>query len=224
MTLLGVTAALLVALIGAPCHGIASTLLVVAAAATGGGFAFLEGRRRLVGLRPVVVAVGVVLLMAVAVWPQSSNDVWSYTMYGRMVSAHGVSPYQHVPADFPTDPFDHLVSPIWQHRGSVYGPAFVGYAATLTAVAAIRGSRTGCCSSSVPALAVAAALVLVWRRTRSPAAVAWLGLNPVFGAIIVNSGQIDAVIGLAILVAALLAAQRRGWASGVRPASPRCSR
>ncbi len=65
------------------------------------------------------------------------------------------------------------------------------------------------------ALAVAAALLLVWRRTRSPAAVAWLGLNPVFGAIIVNSGQIDALIGLAILAAALLTAERRGWAAGV---------
>ncbi|HEY6319016.1 MAG TPA: glycosyltransferase 87 family protein [Acidimicrobiia bacterium] len=215
LALLGSTAALLVALIVAPRHGIASTLLVVASAATGSGFALLEGRRQLLGLRPVVLAVGVVLFMAVAFWPQSSNDVWSYTMYGRMVSAHGVSPYQHVPADFPSDPFDHLVSPIWQHRGSVYGPAFVGYAATLTAVAGESRLADRLLFQLGAALAVAAALALVWRRTRSPAAVAWLGLNPVFGAIIVNSGQIDALIGLAILVAALLAAERRGWASGV---------
>ncbi len=215
LALLALTTALLVALTVAPRHGIPSTVLVVAAAAAGGGFAFLEARRPVLGLRPVAVAVGVVLLVAVAIWPQSSNDVWSYTMYGRMVSAHGASPYQHVPADFPTDPFDHLVSPIWQHRGSVYGPAFVGYAATLTAVAGDSRLADRLLFQLGAALAVAAALAVVWRRTRSPAAVAWLGLNPVFGAIIVNSGQIDALIGLAILAAALLAAERRGWAGGV---------
>ena len=214
LALLALTTALLVTLTVAPRHGIASTVLVVAAAAAGGGFAFLEARRPLLGLRPVAAAVGVVLLVAVVIWPQSSNDVWSYTMYGRMVSAHGASPYQHVPADFPTDPFDHLVSPIWQHRGSVYGPAFVGYAATLTAVAGDSRLADRLLFQLGAALAVAAALAVVWRRTRSPAAVAWLGLNPVFGAIIVNSGQIDALIGLAILAAALLAAERRGWAGG----------
>jgi hypothetical protein len=214
LALLALTAALLVAVTVAPRHGILSTVLVVASAAAGGGFAFLEARRPLLGLRPVVVAVGVVMLVAVAIWPQSSNDLWSYTMYGRMVSAHGSSPYRHVPADFPTDPYDHLVSPIWQHRGSVYGPAFVGYAATLTAVAGTSRLADRLLFQLGAALAVAAALAVVWRRTRSPAAVAWLGLNPVFGAIIVNSGQIDALIGLAILVAAILAAQRRGWASG----------
>ena len=215
LALLALTTALLVAVTVAPRHGILSTVLVVASAGAGGAFAFVEARRPLLGLRPVVVAVGVVMLAAVAFWPQSSNDVWSYTMYGRMVSAHDASPYQHVPADYPTDPFDHLVSPIWQHRGSVYGPAFVGYAATLTAVAGTSRLADRLLFQLGAALAVTAALALVWRRTRSPAAVAWLGLNPVFGAIIVNSGQIDALIGLAILAAALLAAQRRGWASGV---------
>ena len=112
VALLAATAGLLVALTVAPRHSIASTLLVVACAATGGGFAFVEARRPVVGLRPVVASVGVVLVAAVAIWPQSSNDVWSYTMYGRMVSVHAASPYQHVPADFPTDPFEHLVSPI----------------------------------------------------------------------------------------------------------------
>ena len=206
---------LLTVVVVAPRHGIASTVLVLASAATGSTFAWLETRHAHVGLRPVAVAIGVVLLLAIAIWPQSSNDVWSYTMYGRMVSVHGASPYDHVPADFPADPFDHLVSPIWQRRGSVYGPAFVGYAATLTALAGDSRLADRLVFQLAAALAVAAALLLVWRRTRSPAAVAWLGLNPVFGAIIVNSGQIDALIGLAILAAALLTAQRRGVAGGV---------
>jgi len=64
-------------------------------------------------------------------------------------------------------------------------------------------------------LVVAAVLWLVWRRTRSPSALAWLGLHPLFGAVIVNNGQIDAFVGLAILAAVLLAAERRGVAAGL---------
>src|SRR4029077_16534605 len=52
-------------------------------------------------------------------------------------------------------------------------------------------------------------------RTRSPSAVAWLGLNPLFGAGIVNNGQIDAFVGLATLPAVLLAYERRGVLAGV---------
>ena len=215
LALLTLAAALLIAMTVGPRHAIVSVVLVVASAAASGAFALLEARRPRVGVRPVVIAIGVVMLVAVAVGPQSSNDLWSYTMYGRMVSVHGVSPYEHVPADFPSDPFDHLVSPIWQHRGSVYGPAFVGYAAALTAVAGNSELADRLMFQLAAALAVAAALFVVWRRTRSPAALAWLGLHPVFGAIVVNSGQIDALIGLAILVAALLAARRRGVAAGV---------
>ena len=204
----------LIATIAAPRHGIPSTLVVIVATVAGGTFAFLEQRRPSVGIRPVAAAIGLVLLAAVVVYPQSSNDVWSYTMYGRMVSVHDASPYHHVPADFPHDPFDRRVSPIWQHRGSVYGPAFVAYAAGVTFVAGDSVLLDRLLFQLGAALVVMLALWLVWRRTRSPAAVAWLGLQPVFGAIVVNSGQIDAFIGLAILVAAVLASQRRGAAAG----------
>ena len=204
----------LVGAIAAPRHGIPTTLVVIVATVAGGTFAWLEQRRPRMGIRPVAAAVGLVLLAALVIGPQSSNDVWSYTMYGRMVSVHDASPYHHVPADFPHDPFDRRVSPIWQHRGSVYGPAFVAYAASLTFLAGNSVLVDRLLFQLGAALAVVLALLLVWRRTRSPAAVAWLGLHPVFGAIVVNSGQIDAFIGLAILVAAVLAAQRRGAASG----------
>jgi hypothetical protein len=215
LVLLGAAAALLIAVTVAPRHSVASTLLVVAAAASAGGVALLEARRPRLGPRPVVAAIGVVLLVAVSVGPRSSNDVWSYTMYGRMVSVHGASPYEHVPADFRSDPFQHLVSPIWQHRGSVYGPAFVAYAAALTYAAGDSRLVDRLLFQLGAALIVAAALALVWRRTRSPAALAFLGLHPVYGAIIVNSGQIDAFIGLAILVAVVLMAERRAAAAGV---------
>ncbi len=58
-------------------------------------------------------------------------------------------------------------------------------------------------------------LWLIWRRTRSAAALAWLGLHPLLGPVIVNGGHNDIAIGLAVLVAAMLVRRRRGWAAGI---------
>jgi alpha-1,6-mannosyltransferase len=66
------------------------------------------------------------------------------------------------------------------------------------------------------AAAVAAVILLIiWRRTRSPAALIWLGLQPVFGAVAVNGGHNDLVVGLAILAAALAASRRNAVWAGV---------
>jgi alpha-1,6-mannosyltransferase len=195
-------------------HSVLSATTVIVSTVAAATFVFLEQRRPRVGIRPVVAAIGLVLLVAVSLPPRSSNDVWSYTMYGRMVSVHGASPYEHVPADFRSDPFQKRVSPIWQHRGSVYGPAFVGYATAVTFLAGDSVTVDRLLFQLGALLVVAAVLWLVWRRTRSPSALAWLGLHPLFGAVIVNNGQIDAFVGLAILAAVLLAAERRGVAAG----------
>jgi Glycosyltransferase family 87 len=215
MVALVVTTVTLLLVLVSSRHSVLSAWTVIVAAASAAVFVFLEQRRPRVGIRPVLVAIGLVLLVAVALPPRSSNDVWSYTMYGRMVSVHGSSPYQRVPADFRTDPFDKRVSPIWQHRGSVYGPAFVGYAAAVTFIAGDSVTVDRLLFQLGALLVIAAVLWLVWRRTRSPSALAWLGLNPLFGAVIVNNGQIDAFLGLAILAAVLLAYERRGVLAGV---------
>ena len=196
-------------------HSVLSATTVVVATVAAATFLFLEQRRPRIGLPPVLAAIGLVLLVAVSSPPRSSNDVWSYTMYGRMVSVHGASPYKHVPADFRSDPFDKRVSPIWQHRGSVYGPAFVGYAAAVTFLAGDSVTVDRLLFQLGAVVVIGAVLWLVWRRTRSPSALAWLGLHPLFGAVIVNNGQIDAFIGLAILAAVILASERRGVAAGL---------
>ncbi len=136
-------------------------------------------------------------------------------MYGRMVSLHGESPYEKVPADFPSDPFFKRVSPVWRHRGSVYGTAFVGYAAAGTAVAGDSVLANRLFFQISAAGAAAAALWLVWRRTRSSAALAWLGLHPLLGPIVVNGGHNDIYIGAAIVAAAMLAARGRVRAAGI---------
>lgn len=199
----------------APPHAVVVTLVVLLSTATCARLAVLEWRRPRLGIGPVVVAIGLVLAAAVVIPPRGSNDVWSYAAYGRMVSVRHTSPYDHVPADFQDDALYDQVSPVWRNRGSVYGPLFVAFAAAGTFVAGDSPTATRLFFQMSMAAAVVIALALVWRRTRSTAALLWLGLHPLFGAALVNGGHIDALVGLAVLVSAMLAAKRRGVATGV---------
>src|SRR4029077_11843320 len=73
----------------------------------------------------VVFAVtAVVMAIAVAVPPRTSNDVWAYAMYGRIVSAHDASPYVHAPEDFPNDPYYSRARNGYKSIKSVYGPVW----------------------------------------------------------------------------------------------------
>ncbi len=188
---------------------------VLAAGAACGALVLLEQRCPRVGIRWIVAAVGLVIVMAVVVPPRSSNDLWSYTMYGRTVTVHNGDPYRRVPADYPSDPFLVGVSPRWRHSGSVYGPLFVGVASVGTFIAGDSALLSRLFFQVLAALAVVAILLIVWRRTRSTAAVLWLGLNPVLAVIVVNGGHNDAYIGLALLVAALLVTRGRACAAGI---------
>jgi hypothetical protein len=63
------------------------------------------------------------------------------------------------------------------------------------------------------AACVAAVMMIVWRRTRSPAAVAVIGLNPLVVVSVVNGAHNDAWVGLAVLVGVLLVTRdRMRWA------------
>jgi hypothetical protein len=174
-----------------------------------------ERRRPALSLRAVVVAVAVVLGTAVTTTPRESGDIWSYTIYGRMVAVHHASPYRHLPDEFPNDPLFPQVSAAWRHRGSVYGPAFLAVAAAVAPAAGDSASRARLAYQALAALAVAGALLLLWRRTRSPAALAWFGLHPVVGLQLVNGGRNDAWIGLGVLAAILLVERKRAAAAGV---------
>jgi hypothetical protein len=65
------------------------------------------------------------------------------------------------------------------------------------------------------AVAMVIVLVIVWRRTRDVAAVAFVGLHPVVPASIINGAHNDALVGLAILVAILLIAARQHVGAGL---------
>ncbi len=192
-----------------------SVVWVLAAGASCAVLVVFEQRRRRLGIRAVTVAIGFVIVMAVVTPSRSSNDLWSYTMYGRTVTVHHANPYRRVPADYPSDPFITRVSPRWRHTGSVYGPLFVGVASAGTLAAGDSALASRLFFQVLAALALATILLIVWRRTRSPAAVLWLGLNPVVGVIVVNGGHNDVFVGLALVVATLLVGRGSGRAAGV---------
>jgi alpha-1,6-mannosyltransferase len=189
----------------------------IAAGATLGCAALtvLERRQPLLGIRPVIVAIVVVFAVAVATPPRTSNDLWSYTMYGRTIAVHDASPYERVPADYPTDPLVRRVTKIWRHRSSVFGPVWVGYTAIAILVAGDSVLASRMWFQITAALAAAATLTLVWRRTRSAVALIWLGLHPLFGAIAVNGGHNDLVIAFMILASVMLFSRAHPIAGGV---------
>jgi alpha-1,6-mannosyltransferase len=202
------------ALLRVPRHSIASVIVVLVTATLVGLLVVAEHRRPQLGIATVAVAIAITVGASAATSPRTSNDVWSYSMYGRMVTEHGVSPYDHTPADFPHDHFLRRVSPRWLHRASVYGPAFVAIAALGTWIAGPSPLVARLYFQLFAAFALAAVLVLVWRTTHRVSAVAFLGLSPVLAVIVVNGGHNDILIGLLILAATLVAARRRFATAG----------
>ena len=183
-------------------------LLALAFAAL--ALAIFVGRWRRALRMPMVVALSAVLLVVgVARWPRDSTDLWSYAAYGRMVSHYGASPYRHVPVEYSNDRAIRRVKPTWQNTSSVYGPLWNGISAGVVSVTQTRQLSTRIWFQSLAALSVFLAVLLIARRTRSPAAVALLGLNPLVIYDVVNGGHNDALVGLALLVGVLLASRER---------------
>src|SRR5262245_63701908 len=160
-------------------------------------------------MRTVLTVTLGLLVVAVTYWPRDSTDIWSYAAYGRMVSHYGASPYRHVPVEYANDRAVRRVRPVWQNTSSVYGPLWNGISAAVVAVTNTDGRSTRMLFQGLAALSVFLAALLVARRTRAPAAVALIGLNPLVIYDIVNGGHNDALVGLALLAGVLLATRER---------------
>jgi hypothetical protein len=169
----------------------------------------LEPLRRTLSIGAVLVVSGALLVGSAVAPARSSDDLWAYAMYGRAIVEHGSNPYVHPPSDFPDDPLLEHVNPFWSGTTARYGPAFVAITVPIAAVAGDHPLPTRLSYQLLAALAVFVALVLIARRTRSAAAVAVVGLNPVTTYVIVNGGHNDALIGLAVLGGVLLASRDR---------------
>jgi hypothetical protein len=161
--------------------------------------------------RRVVLGAAIVgTALALIAPPVGSTDVSSYAVYGRMVAARHASPYTHVPADYPNDPWYPRMATFWHHTGSVYGPLFTGVSA-----AGMRWAGASALKGRLffQLLAAIAFLVCVWlvdRATRGdPAALAFVAVNPMLIAIAVNGGHNDILVGAAVLAGVALVMQRR---------------
>ncbi len=174
-----------------------------------------EERGVRIDVRLVVTLIALLMALAVSLPPRGSKDIWSYVMYGRMVSDHGSSPYAHVPNDFPHDPFLRQVGPGWRDTSSVYGPVFIAISAAGSQIAGDSPIASRLFQQLLAAGAATAALALVWRHSRSPAALALLGINPILIGSIANGGHNDALVGLGVLAATLLTIRQRVIAAGL---------
>jgi len=182
-----------------------------------GAYLMLITNRQPSGLtiRVVSIAVAVQTFVALARPPAATQDLWYYAIYGRMVAAYHASPYTHVPADFPHNPFLADVGRAWHHTPSVYGPVFTALSGAASFVLGSSYDGTRLFYQGLAAAALVGACVIVWRRTRSADAVAFLALNPVTALYLVNGGRNDILVGLALLGAVVLAARGRDTAAGV---------
>ncbi len=178
-----------------------------------GALLVLERRHPTLQRGVVLTVAAALLVLAVAMPERRSRDLWSYAVYGRMVAEHGLNPYTHTPDDVAGDAFADRINPVWHDRICVYGPLFVGLAAGVVTVTGTSAVATRLAFQGLAALAVLLALVIIDRRKRDPAAVALVALHPAVLLYGVGGGHNDALVGLAVLGACLLALDRRPvWA------------
>ena len=166
-------------------------------------------------VRLVLAAGAVLTALCVILPPAGSKDVASYALYGRMVTEYGENPYSSVPDDHPDDPWYPDVSTRWRQTPSVYGPAFTALSAAITGVGGENRTLIRVLFQAAAGLALLGAALAVARITDDAAATAFVALNPLLLASVVNGAHNDALIGAALL-AACVAARRRWWvAAGV---------
>lgn len=198
---------------------VSAAFLVAAAAAF--LYALRETWRGRLSLRWVIV-VGLALHVLALLTPLFlSRDVYSYAIYGRMVSVHGVNPYVDIPASFAGDPVYPLVSVDWIDSRSVYGPAFSAIAAGVTAIvhsppAIVLAFKALAVAASAATMLVVAAAARSVRPERAAFAAALVGWNPVVVFHGAAGGHNDTLVGLALAASVLLVLRGRDlWATAL---------
>jgi len=155
------------------------------------------------------------LVLAVAAPPTESGDVWAYAWYGRVVAHYHANPYTTPPSQHPNDKWARHVDRPYQNSNSVYGPVFTAVSGVGMLAFGYWFLAARLFFQLLAAACVAAALVVIWRRTRSPAALAIIGLNPLVVVSVVNGGHNDAWVGLAILAGVVLVTRDRMRSAGL---------
>lgn len=164
----------------------------------------------------MVVAGGVTTAVVALSGPAHfTGDLWSYAMYGRIVAAHDASPYAVLPAHFRSDPMLYHVGRSWRHTYSVYGPAFTAFSAVAAFGLGAAAEATRVFYQLVAVVALGGAAAIVWLRTRSAGAVAFLTVHPMIAMFIVSGARNDILVGLAMLAAVVLVERAHPLGGGV---------
>jgi hypothetical protein len=166
-------------------------------------------------LKPLLAAIGITLLFAVSTPSHQSGDVNSYVMYGRIVTVHHSNPFSAYPMHFEGDPMRRYVGQIWQRTPDIYGLGFTVVMAALSPVIGTSSFLVHFSYQLIAAAAVGAMLWLLWKRTRNPAVLAFVGLHPLLAVSVVNGGHPDALMALGVLAGVMLAIDRRPVLAGV---------
>ena len=101
-------------------------------------------------LVPVLVAIGITLFGAVATPSHQSEDVYSYAMYGRIVTEHHHNPYATYPMHFEGDPMRRHVGPMapWVFAAPAVS-SFCQPAMSTPWITAVIAAPPPCCSGRV---------------------------------------------------------------------------
>jgi hypothetical protein len=190
--------------------------LVAGLAALARGWAPSPGRLLAGGL----VAAAALLLVP----PTSSDDLYSYTAYGRM-AVLGHDPYGTTPNDLPTDPVVREAGEPWRDVPSVYGPLATAEQALALRVAGPSARTGGTLLAVASAVAFSATALLLHRAAGSAAArrrvaLLWT-LNPLLLLHLVAGAHVDALL-VAFGVAAVLALRRSPAGAGALAAAAAC--
>jgi Glycosyltransferase family 87 len=154
--------------------------------------------------RRVVWAAILVLVAAFALAPPLlSLDVFSYISYARLGAAHGLNPYDAVPADLPGDPAASRVED-FRFTVSVYGPLFTlgTYPLGLVSVPVALWTLKALAALAVLGGAALAARIAAVRGADPHAAAALVALNPLVLVHVVGGAHNDALMVLALLAGA----------------------
>jgi hypothetical protein len=201
-------------LVAATLAGAAGSLLAFGALARG----WAPRPRRL--LAGGLVAAFALLLVP----PTSSDDLYSYTAYGRM-AALGRDPYTTAPADLGDDPVAREAGDPWRDQPSVYGPVATAQQALALRIAGPHVRTAAALLALAAALAFAATALLLYAAApddagRRRVTLLWT-LNPLLLLHLVAGAHVDGLL-VALAVAAVLALRRSPLAAGALGGAAAC--
>ncbi|HEU0131650.1 MAG TPA: polyprenol phosphomannose-dependent alpha 1,6 mannosyltransferase MptB [Mycobacteriales bacterium] len=197
------------------------TLLLVAATLTGTAGSLLAWSALARGWAPPprrLLAAGLVAAFALLlVPPTSSDDLYSYTAYGR-IAALGRDPYTTAPADLGDDPVGREAGDPWRDQPSVYGPLATWEQELALRVAGPDPRAAAALLALASAVAFGGVGLLLHRAAGTAAAqrraaLLWT-LNPLLLLHLVAGAHVDALPVL-LTVAGVLAWRRRPFVAGL---------